>query len=173
MVFEEIVLLFLPIGIVSTVLAYYYYTKMAGYCCLSFGVLEDSRREEVLKPPRWSNVLASRIEFIDETVLDILRSMIGGTESRSTTLLGIYVFPHGVGFLQLLRLYIGSFIRLWRCVGFFNSVTFYLKTIKVRMLYSKVLRLYRSNRLREYRLIASRLFNEIIELNRIIEAYSS
>lgn len=173
MAYGGVVLVSVVIGIVSMMLLYYYYVRIAGSCCLSLKPRGNRYGATPSRPPRWSSVLAARIEYIDDTALDIIRNALRELESKCIISLGLQLPIRGIGSPKLIGLNIKSFVRLLLRRGLPYTIGLYLRFLRLRRLYGRALRLYSTGRLDEYRSNAVRLLEEIEATGRLVEAYSS
>ncbi len=85
---QSIILVMIAAGVISTIMLIYYGLKLSSYCCLENTYGSRELVSHVVKPPRWSQSLASRIEYIDDTALDIIRERIRYLEGLVSRRLG-------------------------------------------------------------------------------------
>ena len=91
MVAEQSIIVLSVIASISSILLLYYFSfKIVDeYCCLSEEVEVVTRREDVIKPPNWSAILAAKVEYIDRTALTYAQELfekLGETIEKKTNL---------------------------------------------------------------------------------------
>ncbi len=139
---QSLILLFIGIGAITSILILHYGTKIASYCCLENFLAVKQVSHSVVKPPRWSNCLASKVEYIDDTALDIIRERIEYVESLVIRKLGaIALVSRNEGFLTTIILRWKFIIVSSRKIGVLKTIKLLLNLIYLKRLYRKSSRL--------------------------------
>lgn len=117
----------------------------------------------VVKPPRWSRSLASRIEYIDDTILDIVREKMEYIEELVVRNVGaVALVTRDEDFFIALILKLRFISIASRKVGVLEAFELLLDLARLRRLYKKASKLSSIARKRqEYHKIIERILEHI------------
>ncbi len=160
---QSIILLLISLGIVSTILLLYYSLKISSHCCLENIADAKLMSHSVVKPPRWSQSLASKIEYIDDTALDIVRERMKYIEELIVEKLGaVALIAKDEGFYATFILKLKFISIVSKKIGILGAIKLLIDLAYLKRLYKKASKLSGINKKKqEYHKIIERILKHI------------
>ncbi len=169
---QSLILLLIGTGTIATILLLYYSFRISSYCCLENTINVRLVSYNVVKPPRWSRSLASKIEYIDDTALEVVRERIEHVEKLVVEKLGaVALVSRDEDLYTTLVLKLKFATTLSKKIGIPGTLKLLFDLIYLRRLYKKASKLSSMDeKKQEYHNIIERILEHIDHVATRLEA---